>query len=323
MINMRFYILKLRQITRFTMRKPYLTVVFIFIALTIIAIPATQVLNVTAKKTNHRLLENPTSLLPAQTTPSTAPIKNNNSANQGTPTPAVTKTKPTITPTPVIKISPTPILRTPNPPKINISYPSEMQSVEFTSPDQKLCVVDILAGGDTSGLQLRQNTNNSGWSGYSSIFTLCFDPKEGLNVVQLQYRNKYGEESVIYARQFNFHRVGEISVVLSGQLYRDENCNGTRDSGEGGIGTSATINIFKMPEFYIYSTINTDGNGSYSFSGKIKENESLALQPGAVSPSGYTSNPNYSVPTITFNSSNQSVTLDMPQVPNEYHCSGQ
>lgn len=314
---MRFYILKLRQITRFAMHKSYLMVVFIFIALAIVTTTATQVLNVTAKKTNPKLLENPASLLPTQTIPSTTSIKNNNSVNQGTPTPTATKAKPTATPTPVAKISPTPTLRTPNPPKINISYPSEMESVEFTSPDQELCVVDVPAGGDTSGLQLKHNTNNSGWSGYSNVFTLCFDPKEGLNSVQLQYRNKYGEESVVYTRQFNFHRVGEISVVLSGQLYRDENYNGIRDSGEGGIGTSATINIFKMPEFYIYSTINTDGNGNYSFSGKIKENESLALQPIAVSPPGYRSNPNYSLPTITFSSSNRSVTLDMPQVPNE------
>lgn len=81
-----------------------------------------------------------------------------------------------------------------------------MQSVEFTSSQQKFCVVDIPVGGDYSlGAQRRHNINDGGWSSYVDIFTLCFDPKEGLNRFSLQYKNKYGDESTTYTRQFNFH----------------------------------------------------------------------------------------------------------------------
>lgn len=189
--------------------------------------------------------------------------------------------------------------------------------MEFTDSGQQFCVVDIPVGGDTSGIQRRQNINDGGWSSYTDIFVLCFEPKEGLNRLQLQYRNKYGDESGMYTRQFNFHRVSEISISLTGQLYRDLNCNGIRESGESWIGTTATVNIFKIPEFYIYSTVNSDSNGSYSFSDKINENETLALRPIPVSPSGYKSYPDYYESSITFSVSNRSVSLDLPQVPYE------
>lgn len=223
----------------------------------------------------------------------------------------------TATPTPKTAFSPTPTSRTPNPPLVNISYPSEMQSISMTQ-SQTLCVVDVPSGGNTQGIQRKHQLNDAGWSSYANLFTLCLDPKEGLNRLQMQYRNGDGDESAVYTRQFNFHRITEINISLNGQLYRDINCNGIRDSGEDGIGTTATINIFKIPEFYIYSTINSDSNGGYSFSGKINENDTLTLRPIPVSPSGYKSNPNYTEPSITFSSSNRSATVNIPQVPNEY-----
>ena len=237
--------------------------------------------------------------------------------NSLSPTPT-NKIQPNISvsPTPKAYLSPTPTSRTPNPPIINISYPSEMQSISMTQ-SQTLCVVDVPAGGNTQGLQRKHQLNDGGWSSYTNLFTLCLEPKEGLNRLQMQYKNGDGDESTMYTRQFNFHRIAEISISLNGQLYRDINCNGIRDSGEGGIGTTATINIFKIPEFYIYNTINSDSNGNYSFSGKINESETLTLQPIPVSPSGYKSNPHYTEPSITFSSSNRSTTVDIPQVPNE------
>jgi hypothetical protein len=230
------------------------------------------------------------------------------------PTPNTARANPTLAPA----STPTPIppTRTPNPPLINITYPSEMQSISIIQ-DQTLCVVDVPAGGNTQGLQRKYQLNDGGWSSYASVFTLCLEPKEGLNRLQLQYKNGDGDESTMYTRQFNFHSIAEINISLNGQLYRDVNCNGIRDSGENGTGTTATINIFKMPEFYIYSTITSDSNGSYSFSGKINESDSLTLRPVPISPSGYKSNPHYTEPSITFSSSNRSSTVDMPQVPNE------
>lgn len=243
---------------------------------------------------------------------------------KGFPTPTITpklSPKPTPTPKPgsrqISQPTPSPTLtpRIPNPPIINISYPSEMQSIEMGN-NQNFCVVDTPAGGDTSGLKRRHDINDGGWSSYTNIFTLCFDPKEGLNRVSLRYKNSYGDESVIYTRQFNFHRIQYITVTYSGQVYRDANCNGIKDSGESGVG-SVTINFFQMPQWYLIGTVTSDGNGNYSFSKTIKENESVTLKPGPVSPSGYKSNPNFDEPSITLNSSNRTTNQNLPQVPNE------
>lgn len=228
-----------------------------------------------------------------------------------TPTPVPTgKLTPTDTPTP----TPT---RVPNPPIINISYPSEMQSIEMDST-QTLCVVDVTAGGDTSGLQRRHNINNGGWVSYTSHFTLCFDPKEDLNRISLQYKNSYGDESVVYTRQFNFHRLQDITITISGQIYRDENCNGVRDTGESNIGVSTIVRMWKMPEFSLYAEFNSNSDGTFSYSTKISENDSINLQPSVQSPSGYKSNPNFTPPTFTLNSNNRSASLDYPQVPAEF-----
>ena len=234
-----------------------------------------------------------------------------------TSSPAGIPTSTPVPPTAPPSVQPTPTPRTPNPPIINISYPSEMQSVEMES-GQSFCVVDTPAGGDTSGLQRKHNINDEGWSLYTDVFTLCFDPKEGLNRIQFQYKNSFGDESVVYTRQFNFHRIEEISVTISGQIYRDENCNGIRDGGESNIGVSAIVRFFKMPEFSVYGETNSDPSGSFSFSTEIKESESITLQVSVQSPSGYKSNPHYSDPSFTLNSDNRSASVDYPQVPNEF-----
>lgn len=127
-----------------------------------------------------------------------------------TPTTRVTAFSPTSTPlptsTPTPTFTPTPTPRTPNPPVLEITYPSEMQSIEFTSSSQIFCAVEVPAGGDTSNLQRKHSINDGSWSSYTTIFTLCFNPVEGLNRFQVQYKNKYGDESTMYTRQFNFHK---------------------------------------------------------------------------------------------------------------------
>ncbi len=206
--------------------------------------------------------------------------------------------------------------RTPNPPRINISYPTEMQSIEMNTT-QTFCMVDIPAGGDHSGVQRRHNINDSGWIGYSDTFTLCFNPQEGLNRIQLQYRNSYGDESTIYTRQFNFHRLEDITVTLSGQIYRDENCNGIRDGGEVNISIGATVNIWK-PSYILFSTISSNSNGFFSFFTEIRENESITLFSTITSPFGYSGSPHYQEPSFTLNSNNRAASVDCPQVPNEF-----
>lgn len=80
-----------------------------------------------------------------------------------------------------------------------------MQSIDMNQ-SQTLCIVDIPEGGNTDGLERKHQINSTGWTDYVDHYTLCFDPIEGLNTFTLKYRNQYGDESIDYTRQFNFHR---------------------------------------------------------------------------------------------------------------------
>lgn len=232
-----------------------------------------------------------------------------------TQVPLSVSAKPTTTP-----ILPSPTTHTSSPPIMNISYPSEGQYIEFTNSNQQFCLVDIPVS-NIVGLLKKHSINNGGWTSYAPPYTSCFTPNEGANIISLQYKNSYGDESGVYTRSFTFHRVQDITISINGQLYQDVNCNGSRDSGEGGISGSTTVNLFKIPEFYIYDSVTTDGSGSYSFSKVIGGNDLLSLQPISVAASGYTDKPHYTNPTVTLNSSNKSATIDIPQVPNANYSS--
>lgn len=123
-----------------------------------------------------------------------------NEAIRQTVTPANTTTPivPTLTPTP----TPT---RYPSPPHMGITYPQDGQSITMNS-SQTFCVVDYPQNGDTSNIMRKHNSNNQGWTPYVSVYTLCYEPAQGANTIQLQYRNGHGEESVVYARSFTFTR---------------------------------------------------------------------------------------------------------------------
>lgn len=229
------------------------------------------------------------------------------------PTPKPTQ-KPTSTPIP----DSTPTPRAPHPPVVNIIYPTNGQAIGFTVPGQTLCVGEARLEG-MSGLQRKQNVNGAGWTSFENHTTLCFEPLEGANHLELQYRNTEGDVSQVYVRDFNVHKTYGISVTLNGLLYRDINCNGIQDSGEEGIETSATVNFFKIPEHYVNGSVSTDSNGSYSYTETISNEGSLTIQPSPVSPSGYTSNPKYVAPIVVLNSDIRSDTVNIPQVPNEFH----
>lgn len=235
--------------------------------------------------------------------------------------------KPTFTPTPkpyttssavsTPTRTPTPTVRIPNPPIMNISYPSENQSITMTST-QQLCLVDTPAGGNTSGVKRKHNINDQGWSSYSDMYTLCLDPTEGTNRIQLLYKNSSGDESQTYTRQFTFHRLAQITVTVSGQLYEDINCNSSKDSGEQPVSATATINIAKLPEWYTDGTTSSDSSGNFSYSKTINENETIQFNVGPVAPSGYKSNPHATAPQPTLNNSQKSASFDIPLVPNAY-----
>lgn len=136
-------------------------------------------------------------------TPTTA-VKINSS-------PTLTPVPPTNTPAPTN--TPIPPTRTPNPPVITISYPTDQQTIEFTNSSQNFCLVDSPSGGNTEGIQRKHNLNNGSWTSYADLFTLCFEPNDGQNQIQLQYKNKYGDESSVYTRQFIFHRLTPTPTV--------------------------------------------------------------------------------------------------------------
>ncbi len=221
-------------------------------------------------------------------------------------------------PSPRSQPSPTSGPTTPpaNPPKIRITYPADQQYIEYNGQAQQLCVVDVPDGGNTSGLQRKHRINGGSWTEYQAHFTLCFSPQEGSNTIELTYKNNQGETSPTYTRTFSFHLVQPISVSVSGQIYRDSNCSGSRDSGETDLDTSATVNFFSQPGFVHYASVVTGSQGTFSYSTEITEDTTLNLEVAPVSPEGYKSNPHFTMPVVSFNSGNRSAHVEIPQVPN-------
>lgn len=158
-----------------------------------------------AKTVSPALSITPTRSAVSTTIPTSKPTVKPTVKVQPTNTSTTTKT-PTSTPHPTptnTPLPPTPTpTHTPNPPTITISFPQEGQTI--TQSNSQICIVDVPTGGDTSGLNRRQNINNQGWTGYTSISTLCFNATSGSNSVVLQYKNSYGEESPIYTRNFTY-----------------------------------------------------------------------------------------------------------------------
>jgi hypothetical protein len=139
------------------------------------------------------------------------------------PTPAATSLPASPVPSPF----PSPTPRTPNPPQISVTYPTENQEITFTSPTQTFCVVDVPTGGDTTGTQRHYSSNGQGWTLYSSA-TLCYEPAEGSNTLQLQYKNSYGDEGSVITRHFTFHRTVACQDGDGGKIYTTK---GTASNG--------------------------------------------------------------------------------------------
>jgi len=208
-------------------------------------------------------------------------------------------------------VAPSPT-RQENPPVIKISYPAEGQSIELTT-DQTFCLVDTPEGGNTTGIQRKHRINNAGWTGYASMTTLCFDPQEGSNTVALQYRNSFGDESIIYSRQFQFHRIEDINISITGQIYKDHNCNGSRDNGEANLDVSAEVTLWE--NFVVLKQEHSNSNGEFSLGYTIKGNESRTFEVSVQSPYGYKADPSVGSPQMTFSKNNQSASVEIPQVP--------
>lgn len=237
---------------------------------------------------------------------------------KGSPTFTITpeaSPKPTPTSQPGLKqtslllSTPAPTTKISNPPIMGVSYPTQLYV------GQTYCLTETIVGGNTSGLKRKHNINDEGWSSYTDVYKLCFEPKEGLNKISLLYKNSSGDES-IFTRQFNFHWIQDIGVTISGQIYRDENCNGLKDSGETGI-AGDKVYFFQVPQEILYPPVASNDSGNYTFSMTIKDNESVTLGPVLTSLQGYYDNPHFETPIIVLNSDNRTVNQDLPRVPNE------
>lgn len=196
-----------------------------------------------------------------------------------------------------------------NPPQLKITYPSENQSITMNK-QQTLCVVDVPVA-NTQGLQQKkQNINGQGWTSYKEMFTTCFDPKEGQNTIEFQYKNSDGAESQIVTRHFNFHRLQDITVTISGQVYKDLNCNNIKENGETGV-SQMTVEMMQTDGLILVETT-TDSNGNYILSKTIREDQSITVIPKTLDHKA-----RYDPPTITLSKNNKSANIDISSCVNE------
>ncbi len=234
------------------------------------------------------------------------------------PSPTATEdeqeTSPTTSPNPPAA-SPSPTSdRVANPPLFKITYPTEAQNIEM-GQNQDFCVTDIPDGGDQTGIKRRHNLNNLGWTQYSDIFTLCFEPREGLNRFSLQYKNKFNEESQQYTVQFNFHRVKNIDVVISGQVFEDINCNGLKEDPETEIKANINLRFLKMPEGTLSTNLTTGVAGAFSYSQSIAITDTLQIKILPDNSSSYQINPKFDYPTYNLGKNSPSIQTNIPVVP--------
>lgn len=125
----------------------------------------------------------------------------------------------------------------------------------------------------------------------------------GNYTAKLKLQDSNGDMTDICSNSFSLSSA--IDVSLNGQVFRDLNCNNSKDSGEGGIsGVKFTI---MSSSGMVYQNTTTDQNGNYSFSKRIAINSSLPLLISTADHSYY-----FDSKYVTLNQQNNSATLDIP-----------
>lgn len=115
-------------------------------------------------------------------------------------------TVPTVAPSPTAKPPMPTVTPVPEPLVMRISYPQEGQYIEMNDT-QTLCVVDVPVSGSHQDMQVKRNINGSGWTGYEAYHTYCYDPVDGPNTFEIQYKNGLGQETGVYKVNFTFKRI--------------------------------------------------------------------------------------------------------------------
>ncbi len=107
------------------------------------------------------------------------------------------------------------------------------------------------------------------------------------------------------------------NINLFGDLFADNNCNGSRDSGEEIVGTVAKVTIINLSDDSTFATVSTNNAGHYSYSGSIGIDEVVELRPQVSVPSGYQLPPDFAAEKVTFSNNNASGQVLLPLVPDD------
>src|SRR3989344_5220134 len=106
-------------------------------------------------------------------------------------------------------------------------------------------------------------------------------------------------------------------VYINGTVYRDQNCNGNKDSNESTVLSGVTVRIYKTPEYSLLATISTGSDGQFHWTTDVKDTETLGVEALAESPPGYKVYPKAGSRGILLKKTYQTVEYLLPQVPNE------
>lgn len=262
--------------------------------------PSPQLVISTSPNPTEPATGKPTSI--PKSTPKTSPSQSPKSSPKPSPTPT---TKPTSTPKP----TPTP---QPTPKKLTCNISSFAGGKDPLSVG--LSYSDINLSGSNYATGLKWDFDNDGnWDSETIAGTIDHTfSKEGSHTIRLQVKISDGSFTDICTKTISVPQ--GINVTLSGQVYSDNNCSDSKDPGEGGV-AGLSMDIEKLPERDKWDTVTSDSNGNYKFSRNIQSDYSLNVEPYFVAPTGYKIHK--WAGSVILNSSNKSVTLDIPLVPAE------
>lgn len=231
------------------------------------------------------------------------------------PTPASTltpTTKPTNTPSPTNTPTPAPksscginVLATPLDPNSNFDNPLTVQLTYSANSVGNKYMTGAQWDFDSNGSWDTDMNQSNG------TITHTF-PSNGNHNVKLQLKMSDGEITPTCNKTITVPM--GITVKLTGQVFNDRNCNAVKEPDEQGV-SGVTVNIIKMPEYSIYTTLTSNSNGDYDLTRVIDPQGSLSIKPSHVAAPGYKINTDQ-VP-ASLSSGQTSINKDLPMVPNE------
>ena len=135
-------------------------------------------------------------------------------------------------------------------------------------------------------------------------------PSPGNYMIRLQVQMSDGTTTPICSKSATVPN--GITIKLSGNIYQDKNCNDMREPDEGGI-SGVTVNIFKEPESYVYTTVYSNSSGYYEFTKNIGPSDSLTVRPSDVA--AYAHKIFHPRHTITLNQGQSTISMNLGEIP--------